>query len=90
MRHTVQCSANNVNGEEVPKSVYERMRDVCVRQLAAKFEPVRIAAESLEALSHRLSCQFFLHSHIAGTYFHWRRRLGLPVIFQLCVPVEST
>jgi hypothetical protein len=47
MRHTIQCSADNVNGEEVPKSAYERMRDVCVQQLAAKFEPVRIAAESL-------------------------------------------
>jgi hypothetical protein len=47
MRHPVECSADNVNGEEVPKSAYERMKDVLVRQLAAKFEPIRIAAESL-------------------------------------------
>jgi hypothetical protein len=47
MRHPVECSADNVNGEEVPKSAYECMRDVRMRQLAAKFEPVRIAAESL-------------------------------------------
>jgi hypothetical protein len=47
MRHTVQCSADNVNSEEVPKSAYKRMRDVRVRELAAKLEPIRIAAESL-------------------------------------------
>jgi hypothetical protein len=47
MQHSVQCSADNVNSEEVPKSAYERMRDVRMRQLAAKFEPVRIAAEFL-------------------------------------------